>query len=240
MIPWAPDPAVARVDLRSPEAAAGWCVAGPFNVNSRDVDAWERLLSASPYAWAPDGGAPVASPPLTGSWLCTLPSGAHLAPYGIAQAVNLADAAWSGRPPAELRELAGQQAVRELTPAMTRRWAEAIVAEQPRHGWPYPSLEAFTASGLLAKALEVAEVNRALGVDGASGPAALRTTHFLQAFGPLLTVRGDTFRIIARATSPNGDASMEVEWIVQRLPEMQAIPALGRRFRVIRARIRPG
>lgn len=240
MVSAAPDPTAARVDLRSPQAAAGWCVAGPFNVNSRDVDAWERLLSASPYAWSSDAGAPVASPPLTGSWFCTLPSGAQLAPYGVAQAVNLADVVWSGRSSAELRELAGQQAVRELTPAMTRRWAEAIVAEQPRQGWPYPSLEAFAASGLLAKALEVAEVNRALGADGSSGPAVLRPAHFLQTFGPLLTIRGDTFRIIARATSPNGDASVEVEWVVQRLPEPQAIPALGRRYRVIRARIRPG
>ncbi len=236
----AADPAVPRVDLLSPEAAAGWCVAGPFNVNSRDVDAWERLLTASPYGWRSDAGAPVDSPPLTGSWFCTLPSGAQLTPYGVAQPVNLPDAAWAGRPSSELQELAGQQAVRELTPAMARRWAEAIVALQPQQGWPYASLEAFASSGLLAQALDVAEVNRALGEDGAAGPAALRPRHFLQAFGPMLVVRGDTFRIVARATSPGGDASVEVEWVVQRQPEKQTVPALGRRFRVIRARIRPG
>jgi hypothetical protein len=61
----------------------------------------------------------------------------------------------------------------------------------------------------------------------------------LRAFGPLLTVRGDTFRILARASDPRG-GSVEVEWIVQRVAEEQAIPALGRRFRVVRSRIGSG
>ncbi len=114
------------------------------------------------------------------------------------------------------------------------------MASQPSHGWPYPSLEAWVRSGLLEKSLHDSGVNQVLGVELADGPAALRPGHFLRAFGPLLTVRGDTFMIRSRAVSATGDAAVEVEWTVQRVPETQAIPALGRRFRVIRARIRNG
>jgi hypothetical protein len=56
----------------------------------------------------------------------------------------------------------------------------------------------------------------------------------------MLTVRGDTFVIRSRAVSAKERAAVEVEWTVQRVPEAQALPALGRRFRVISARIRNG
>jgi hypothetical protein len=87
--------------------------------------------------------------------------------------------------------------------------------------------------------MAAAGVNDCLGLSGMDGPAALRPAHLLRAYGPMLTVRGDTFRILARATDPQGRRMAEVEWVVQRVPELHALPSLGRRFRIIRARI-PG
>jgi hypothetical protein len=229
-----------RTDLLWPDVAPRLGIAGVFNVNSRDIDAWERLLTAASSAWVSDVGGPWETRPWVGSWWATLPSGAQLAPYGSSVRVNLPDDELAALDPAALAEVGGQQGIRQLSPAVSRRWAEAIVATQATHGWPYPSLEAWAQSGLLEKSLNTAGVNQVLGVALADGPAALRAGHFLQALAPLLTVRGDTFCIRSRAVSDSGDATVEVEWLVQRVPEVQAIPALGRRFRVIRARIRNG
>lgn len=229
-----------RADLLSPEAADRLTLAGAFNVNSRDVDAWERLLTSAVSAWSVDAGGPWGISSLTGAWWATLPSGAQLAPLGSPVPVNLKDEELAALAPEALSAVAAQQGIRQLPPAVSRRWAEAIVASQPAHGWPYPSLEAWARSGLLEKSLNAAAVNQVLGVEPADSPAALRAGHFLRAFAPLLTVRGDTFIIRSRAVSATGDAAVEVEWTVQRVPETQAISALGRRFRVIRARIRNG
>jgi hypothetical protein len=227
-----------RADLLAPEAASRLAIAGAFNVNSRDVDAWERVLTGAPSVWTPDAGGAWPANSLTGSWWATLPSGAQLAPFGSSVAINLSDEAWAAREPVERQALAVQQGIRQLSPAFTRRWAEAIVASQPAHGWPYPSLEAWARSGLLENSLNLAGVNAGLGVELADSPSRLRPEHFLRAVGPWLTVRGDTFIIRSKATNAAGDASVEVELTVQRVPELQAVSALGRRFRVIRARIR--
>jgi len=234
-----PSPWAAKADLWAADASARVVVAGAFNVNSRDVDAWERLLTSSPYVWSANAGGPVAAPPMTGSWFCTLPSGAQSATYGASTAINLSDDRLAEAASDALREVVGQQAVRALPAAVTRRLAECIVEQQAAQGWPYASLESFVRSGILDKSLDAAGVNACLGSAGADGPSALRGSHLLRAFGPLLTVRGDTFRILARASDPRGD-SVEIEWIVQRVAEEQAIPALGRRFRVVRSRIGGG
>lgn len=229
-----------RADLLSPEAADRLTLAGAFNVNSRDVDAWERLLTSAASTWSSDAGGPWGVRSLTGAWWATLPSGAQLAPFGSPVPVNLTDEELAALAPEALQPVAAQQGVRQLPPAVSRRWAEAIVASQPTHGWPYPSLEAWARSGLMEKSLNTAAVNQFLGVELLDSPADLRAGHFLRAFAPLLTVRGDTFIIRSRAVSATGDAAVEVEWTVQRVPEAQAISALGRHFRVIRARIRNG
>jgi hypothetical protein len=163
-----------------------------------------------------------------------------LAPFGSSVPVNLTDEELAALAPEALQAVAAQQGIRQLPAGVSRRWAEAIVAHQPTHGWPYPSLEAWARSGLLEKSLNAAAVNQALGIELADGPADLRAGHFIRAFAPLLTVRGDTFIIRSRAVSATGGAAVEVEWTVQRVPETQAISVLGRRFRVIRARIRNG
>lgn len=229
-----------RGELLAPDAGARLAIAGAFNVNSRDVDAWERLLNASPSSWSADAGGPWAGRVLTGPWWSTLPSGAQLATWGSSAEANLADDAWTALGADALPAVVIQQGIRRLPSAVSRRWAEAIVANQPTHGWPYPSLEAWARSGLLQRSMDVAGVNAALGAELGDAAAALRAGHVLSAIAPWLCVRGDTFVIRSRASSAAGDASVEVEWTVQRTPEVQGIPALGRRFRVIRARIRNG
>jgi hypothetical protein len=154
--------------------------------------------------------------------------------------VNLPDEALAALAPEVLEVVGAQQGIRQLPAAVSRRWAEAIVARQSDHGWPYPSLEAWVRSGILEKSLHESGVNQVLGVGLADGPTALRAGHFLRAFAPILTVRGDTFVIRSRAVSAKEGAAIEVEWTVQRVPETQGLPVLGRRFRVIRARIRNG
>lgn len=226
-------------DLRSPDVGAQLLVDGPFNVNSIDPDAWERLLAAPSGQWVADIGGPLDAAPLSGAWLCTLPSGAQLAPFGAATPLNLPDVLIAEAGEGSRRLIVAQQSVRALPPATIRRWAEAMVALQPTHGWPYPSLEAWARSGVLERSMAAAGVNDCLGLSGMDGPAALRPAHLLRAYGPMLTVRGDTFRILARATDPQGRRMAEVEWVVQRVPELHALPSLGRRFRIIRARI-PG
>jgi hypothetical protein len=234
-----PSPWAAKPDLRAADAASRVLVAGAFNVNSRDVDAWERMLTSAPYVWSANAGGPVAASPLAGSWFCTLPSGAQSATYGVSTAVNATDDQLAESTADALREVVGQQAMRALPAATTRRWAECIVEQQVTQGWPYASMESFVRSGILDKSLAAAGVNACLGPAGVDGPSALRGAHILRAFGPLLTVRGDTYRIFARAIDPRG-GSVEVEWVVQRVADEQAIPALGRRFRVIRSRIGGG
>ena len=240
LVAWDERVPLRRAELLAPEAASGLVLAGAFNVNSRDVEAWERLLTSATSAWSADVGGPWEARPITGAWWATLPSGAQLAPFGAAVPVNLTDEALATLAPETLEMVGAQQGIRQLSPAVSRRWAEAIVESQPAHGWPYPSLEAWVRSGLLEKSLHHAGVNQVLGVDLADGPMALRAGHFLRAFAPMLTVRGDTFVIRSRVFSAKERAAVEVEWTVQRVPEAQALPALGRRFRVISARIRNG
>lgn len=240
LVAWDERVPLRRAELLAPEAASSLVVAGAFNVNSRDVDAWERLLTSATSTWSADVGGPWEARPLTGAWWATLPSGAQLAPFGASAPVNLSDEALAALAPEVLEVVGAQQGFRQLPAAVSRRWAEAIVASQPDHGWPYPSLEAWVRSGLLERSLHDSGVNQVLGLELTDGPAALRAGHFFRAFAPILTVRGDTFVIRSRAVSAKEGAAVEIEWTVQRVPDAQALPTLGRRFRVIRARIRNG
>ncbi len=225
-------------DLIAPNVAECLGVAGAFNVNSRDVAAWERMLTAAPADWAADLGGPIAEAPLKGPWLATLAHGAQLAPYGVGGGINLTDERLEALDSEALAVVAAQQGVRSPSAATWRRLAEEIVQAQPAHGWPYASVEAFVRSGLLTKALQRAEVNRSLGTGLADAPATINASDLIEAWAPYLVVRGDTFLVIGRATSARGDASVEVEWLVQRTPQEHTPARFGRRFKVIRARIR--
>ena len=221
--------------------AGGLVVSGAFNVNSRSPEAWLSLLSGGQGGWSPDEGGAFKPSPIKDEVLFSMPSGAGTAQWGAGAATNLTDAAMRIMTPKEVRAACLVQSVRAPGVPGLRSIAEKIVEIQPSCGWPFQSLKEFAESGLLDRALDSARTNEFIPEDmGASG-LCLRGDDLLEAFAPMLTVRGDTFRVTGRAEEivPGAGAGFcEFEMIVQRAPAPHATPFLGRRFRIISARFR--
>ena len=114
--------------------------------------------------------------------------------------------------------------------------ARKIVELQPEQGWPYSSLQAFAASGVLAQALEEAEIDAPFASLDSALPVRLRAEDLLEAWAPVLTARGDTFSVIGRAEGQGGSSVCEM--IVQRVAEGHSVARLGRRLRIISVRFR--
>ena len=226
------------VSADSAQAASGLQVVGPFNVNSRDPAAWEAFLRDSMGGWASDAGGPFEPSPLRGPLFFTRPSGATLAKWGALSAVDLTDAGAELLGPPAFLGLAGQQCVRKLEEARLVELARRIVELQPSHGWPYPSLQAFGGSGLLEQALVSAGINGPFATTSPALPVQLTAEDLLEAWAPLLTVRGDTFKVIGQAEGHGG--RFGCEFIVQRVAAEHPAPHLGRRFRIISVRFRNG
>ena len=226
------------VSADSAQAASGLQVVGSFNVNSRDPSAWEAFLRDSTGVWTPDAGGPFAPTPLRGPLFFTRPSGATLAKWGALSAVDLPDAGAELLAPPAFLGLAGQQCVRKLEEARLVELARRIVELQPSHGWPYPSLQAFGGSGLLEQALVSAGINGPFATTSPALPVQLTAEDLLEAWAPLLTVRGDTFKVIGQAEGHGGRLTCEL--IVQRVAAEHPAPHLGRRFRIISVRFRNG
>ena len=229
---------VPSVSADSAGAASGLQVVGPFNVNSRDPAAWEAFLRDSTGVWASDAGGPFEPSPLRGPLFFTRPSGATLAKWGALSAVDLTDAGAELLGPPAFLGLAGQQCVRKLEEAWLVELARRIVELQPSHGWPYPSLQAFGSSGLLEQALVSAGINRPFVTTSPALPIQLTAEDLLEAWAPVLTVRGDTFKVIGQAEGQGGRFTCEL--IVQRVAAEHPAPHLGRRFRIISVRFRNG
>ncbi len=220
----------------STEAARGFYVVGPFNANSRDPKAWEAFLRAAEGVWMADAGGPFAPQELRGPVFFTRPGGASLAKGGALGQVDIAD-----KPAAILSELAfgglvSQQGVRSLDAVKLTELARKVVELQPRHGWPYASLAAFAQSRILEQALEEAGINRPYASVAPELPIHLRANDLLEAWAPLLTVRGDTFKVAGRAEGEGGSSVCEL--IVQRVAEEHPTSHLGRLFRIISVRFR--
>ena len=216
-------------------------ISGAFNVNSRSSEAWLSLLSGGQGGWVPDEGGAFKPSPIKDEVLFSLPSGAGTAQWGAGAAANLTDEVMRVMTPTEIRAACLVQSVRAPGVPGLRNLAEKIVEMQPSCGWPFQSLREFAESGLLDRALASARTNEFIPADmGASG-LCLRGDDLLEAFAPMLAVRGDTFRITGRSDEiiPGADAgSCELELTVQRAPAPHAMPFLGRRFRIISVRFR--
>lgn len=218
------------------EAAQGYQVVGPFNVNSRDPRAWEALLRDAAGTWSSDRGGPFEPNELKGALFFTRPGGAGLAKWGALGPTDLSDVAIAGLSSSPLEGLVGQQSVRRLEDGLLAKLADRIVELQPSHGWPYSSVRAFAESGLLAAALSSAGIDAPFAGLPASLPVRLNEADLLETWAPVLTVRGDTFAVEGRATGPNG--SVLCELLVQRNAEEHPSAVLGRRFRIISVRFR--
>ena len=224
------------VSADSAQAASGLQVIGPFNVNSRDPAAWEAFLRDSMGAWASDAGGPFDPSPLRGALFFSRPSGAPLTKWGALSEVDLSDGGAELLPPTAFLGLAGQQGVRKLEEPRLAELARRIVELQPAHGWPYASLQTFGRSGLLEQALVSARINAPFATTSPALPVNLSVGDLLEAWAPVLTVRGDTFKVIGQAMGPGGRCICEL--IVQRVAEEHSAVHLGRRFRIISVRFR--
>jgi hypothetical protein len=220
----------------SAQAASGLQVVGPFNVNSRDPAAWEAFLRDSMGAWASDAGGPFDPSPLRGALFFSRPSGAPLAKWGALSPVDLSDGGAELLLPTAFLGLAGQQCVRKLEEPRLAELARRIVELQPAYGWPYASLQVFGSSGLLEQALVSAGINGPFATTSPVLPVHLSAGDLLEAWAPVLTVRGDTFKVIGQAMGPSGRCICEL--IVQRVAEEHPAAHLGRRYRIISVRFR--
>ena len=220
----------------SSESAGGFLVVGAFNVNSRDTKAWERFLGAAEGTWKPDDGGPFEPQELSGRLFFTRPGGAALAKWGALSPADVADREVAASSGDSFAGLAGQQSVRCVEAAALGELARKIVELQPSHGWPYPSVEALARSRLLEHALEAAALDAACVTAAPELPIRLRAEDLLEAWAPVLTVRGDTFRVTGQASGEGG--SCVCEMVVQRFPEEHPAGFLGRRFRIISLRFR--
>jgi hypothetical protein len=224
------------VSVDSAQAASGLQVVGPFNVNSRDPAAWEAFLRDSMGAWSSDAGGPFDPSPLRGALFFSRPSGAPLTKWGALSEVDLSDAGAELLPLTAFLGLAGQQGVRKLEEPRLAELARWIVELQPAHGWPYASLQAFGSSGLLEQALVSAGINKPFATTSPALPVHLTAGDLLEAWAPVLTVRGDTFKVIGQAMGPSGRCTCEL--IVQRVAQKHPAAHLGRRYRIISVRFR--
>ena len=220
----------------SDDSARGLYVVGPFNINSRDPKAWEAFLRAAEGPWKADVGGPFAPQELSGPVFFTRPGGASLAKWGALSSIDIADKPAAFLPETIFAGLTGQQGVRSFDADKLTELARKVVELQPSHGWPYPSLAAFARSRILERALEDAGINRPYTSVASELPIHLRADDLLEAWAPVLTVRGDTFKVTGRAEGDGGSCVCEL--IVQRVAEEHPTSHLGRRFRIISVRFR--
>ena len=220
----------------SAEAARGLYVVGPFNINSRDPKAWEAFLRAAEGPWKADAGGPFAPQELLGPVFFTRLGGASLAKWGALSSVDIADKPAAFLPETVFAGLTGQQGVRSFDADKLTELARKVVELQPSHGWPYHSLAAFARSNILERALEDAGINRPYASVAPELPIHLRADDLLEAWAPVLMVRGDTFKVTGRAEGEGGSSVCEL--IVQRVAEEHPTSHLGRRFRIISVRFR--
>lgn len=220
----------------SADAARGFYVVGPFNINSRDPKGWEAFLRASDGVWKAEAGGPFEPQELRGPTFFTRPGGAPLAKWAAVSPVDLADGLAGGLPEPAFGGLVTQQGVRSFDVGMLSELARKVVELQPSHGWPYPSLAAFARSKILEHALEESGINRPYAAVASELPINLKADDLLEAWAPVLTVRGDTFKVTGRAEGEGG--SCVCEMIIQRVADEHPSPHLGRRFRIISVRFR--
>jgi hypothetical protein len=228
-------PAVSVSALNGP-SAHHYYVLGPWNVNSRDPAAWESFLRGAAGSWHAEPGGPFESPAISGPLFFTRPAGAGQPKWGAPSPLDLADEALVMLP--QLAGTAGQggQLVRLIDERRLRAWARKIVELQPTCGWPYASLGSFAGSDLLERSIRESGINGGLADVPSGWPLRLEAADLLEAWAPLLTVRGDTFRIVGKASAPDG--SIACELVVQRVAEEHPFAPLGRRFRINSVRFR--
>ena len=215
----------------------GWMVAGPFNVNSAEPEAWLGLLRSATSLWQVQSGGPFASPPRRRPFWPLQPAGAHLPQWAAARAPAWTDEELARLDVDEVAPLAARQPIRFPDDRKLVELAHALVRLQPEVGAPFASLEAFARSGLLRRALAAARCNELPGAT-ADGWLAIKEGDLLEQWAPLLTVRGDTLRLHGQVAflDPRGRGGLGFEAILQRTPAAHPLGRGGRVWRVVQLR----
>ncbi len=235
LVPW-----VLGSSFDEANAAEKLALRGVFNINSAEVPAWVALLSSAAFVWQAEAGGPQPVGRLAGNAFFNLPSGAQLAKWAALSPIDLSREALGSLRQEDLMSVSMQQSARCLTESEIKMLATKIVELQTSCGWPFSSLKAWAESGLLEQAIKQADINSFLGSDLLQSPLSLKADAMLEALAPMISVRGDTFRVIGRAEmiGVGQGGACEIEWIVQRMPEPHSQAILGRQFRIISTRIR--
>jgi hypothetical protein len=209
------------------KSAAHLLIDSPLNVNCSRVDVWEAFLSSTFGADVPrieNGKVGTISGENTGV-------ARHLPSNGSAFETN-ADALG--------QDLAKWNGHRRLLPGQIRRLAEEIVKEIRTRG-PFQSLAEFVnrrpgtgdlaKNGALQAAIERAGINEptldpalvtAHGNTADGAPGVLTQADILTPIAPVLTARGDTFRIRAYGEAGPANGPKVMAWceaVVQRIPD---------------------
>lgn len=209
------------------KSAAHLLIDSPLNVNCTRVDVWEAFLNSTFGAEVPqiEAGKVVS---IAGE------------DTGVARHLPSNGSAFESNLDAPGQNLAKWNGHRRLTRQQIRRLAEEIVKEIQARG-PFQSLGEFVnrrpgsddlaQNGALQAAIERAEINKttldpafSIGkgntADGA--PGVITQADLLTPIAPVLTARGDTFRIRAYGEAGPQNGPKVKAWceaIVQRVPE---------------------
>ncbi len=209
------------------KSAAHLLIDSPLNVNSMRVDVWEAFLNSTFGSQVPQtkDGVLISATGTDSAFSRHLPSnGVSLESANDPLGQDLAK--WNGH--------------RRLTKPQIRRLAEEIVKEIQERG-PFQSIAEFVnrrpeagplgKAGALQAALERAEINKdsistaatvANGTTADGAPGVISQADLLTAIAPVLTVRGDTFRIRAYGEAGPASGAKVKAWceaVVQRVPE---------------------
>jgi hypothetical protein len=234
---WSENPRLRPWDGEAvPSGPEGWVIAGPFNVNTEDPLAWARWLQAGGSVWQAQEGGPFPVMPVRRPFLVTDPTGAHLATWAAAEPPAWTDESLRALPEAAWGRATSRQSIRFLAEADVATFAQRLVELAPACGAPFRSLEAFAASGLLDRALAASRLNDGMPGAMTSSPLRLRGEDLLEAWAPLLTVRGDTLRVVGSVASvdPRRGGVQRVEAWLQRMPTPHPVGRFGRVWRVVR------
>lgn len=209
------------------KTAAHLLIDSPLNVNSMRVDVWEAYLNSTFGSQVPqtNAGSLVSATGDDSAFSRHLPSnGAAFESVNDPLGQDLAK--WNGH--------------RRLTKPQIRRLAEKIVIEIQDRG-PFQSIAEFVnrrpeagplgKAGALQAALDRAEINQnamdanfslAPGNTADGAPGVISQADLLTAIAPVLTARGDTFRIRAYGEAGPANGPKVTAWceaVVQRVPE---------------------
>jgi hypothetical protein len=209
------------------KTAAHLLIDSPLNVNSTRVDVWEAYLNSTFGSEVPQtqNGGLISAEGNDSAFSRHLPSNG-VALESVSDPLGQDLAKWNGH--------------RRLSKPQIRRLAEEIVKEV-RERAPFQSMAEFVnrrpeagplgRAGALQVALERAEINNAAintaapvdnGTTADGAPGVLSQADLLTAIAPVLTARGDTFRIRAYGEAGPTNGSKVKAWceaVVQRVPE---------------------